>query len=226
MCGRLFQSSSPDDLKRWFGTANLPNTPARYNVAPTQDIAAVRFNPKTGARSLDLLRWGLIPHWSKDKSVGVRMINAQAESIATKPAFRDAFQQRRCIIPADGFYEWGKLADGGKQAYVVRMKGGALFGFAGLWENWRQPDGIWLRSCTIVTVPANALCAPIHDRMPAILAFEDYAPWLGEAGPGGADPGTLLRSFPSEAMELYPVGPAVGNFRNDDPSLIAPLASA
>jgi putative SOS response-associated peptidase YedK len=224
MCGRLFQVSSPEDLKRWFGTSNLPNLPPRYNVAPTQDVAAVRWNPRTGERSLDLLRWGLVPHWAKDVRGAAKLINAQAETVATKPAFRDAFARRRCLIPADGFFEWRRSATE-KEPHVIRMKGGALLAFAGLWANWRQPDGTWLRSCTILTTNANALCVPLHDRMPVIVAPEDYALWLGEREGDAAALMRLLVPFPAEGMESYRVGSEIGNVRNDTPSLIAPVAA-
>jgi putative SOS response-associated peptidase YedK len=138
MCGRFLVSKSHDELRRWFKTTNaVPNFAPSYNVAPTNSIPVVRFNPKTCERSLDLLHWGLIPHWSKDRSGAFKMINARAERTETKPSFRDAFERRRCIVPADGFYEWKKTGTG-KQPYLIRMKEGAVFGFAGLWENWKD----------------------------------------------------------------------------------------
>jgi putative SOS response-associated peptidase YedK len=223
MCGRFVASSSPEEVRRWFKTTNpLPNFGASYNVAPTNSVPVVRFNPKTRERNLDLLHWGLIPHWSKDRSVAYKLINARAEGIETKPSFRDAFAQRRCIIPADGFYEWKKTGTG-KQPYLIRMKGGGLFGFAGLWENWKDERGEWLRSTTIVTTEPNELCAPIHDRMPVILDPADYARWLGEEEASQQELLRMLQAAPAERMECYPVGAAVGNVKNNGASLIERL---
>jgi putative SOS response-associated peptidase YedK len=225
MCGRFFQTSSPEEILRVFGTVNLPNLPARYNIAPTTDVAAVRFNPKTNERRLDLLRWGLIPHWSKDAKGGAKMINARAETVATNGAFKDAFERRRCLIPSDGFYEWRKE---GKERlpYVARLKGGGLYAFAGLWENWKQGDGTWLRSCAIITTTANAICAEVHERMPVFLDPPDFARWLGEEAASEKELLGLLKPYPEERMEVYRVGPAVGNVKNDDPSLLEPLVEA
>jgi putative SOS response-associated peptidase YedK len=156
-----------------FGTKNaLPNYPARFNIAPTDPVLTVRFNPETKERTLDALRWGLVPHWANDLKLGSRMINARAEMVVTIPAFRDAFKSRRCIIPASGFYEW-KQTGGAKQPYAIVPKGEQLFAFAGLWENWRDKAGgesvEWIRTCAIVTGEPDELMAPIHNRMPVIL---------------------------------------------------------
>src|SRR5438477_11274422 len=150
-------------------------------VAPTQDILAVRFNPETKERALDMLRWGLVPYWAKDIKIGFSLINAKAETVAEKPAFREAFTKRRCIIPADGFYEWKKLDAKTKQPYAIVMKDRSVFGFAGLWERWKDKvSGEIVQSCAIVTTEPNEVCAPIHNRMPVILSPENYARWLGE----------------------------------------------
>jgi putative SOS response-associated peptidase YedK len=225
MCGRFLASKSPDEVRRWFKTANaVSNFAPSYNVAPTNSIPVVRFNPKTRERSLDLLHWGLIPHRSKDKSVSHKLINARAEGIESKPSFRDAFASRRCIIPADGFYEW-KRTGSGKQPYLIRMQGGGLFGFAGLWENWKDERGEWLRSATIITTEPNELCAPIHDRMPVILDPVDYGKWLGEEEVGQTALLELLRPAPADRMECFPIGAAIGNVKNNAPGLIQPLSS-
>lgn len=225
MCGRFVSSLPPQEVARWFRTKNLvPNTPPRFNAAPTQDVLAVRYNPKTGERSLDAIRWGLVPHWAKDLSIGSKLINARAEGIAEKPAFRDAFLRRRCLIPSNGFYEWRKDAKP-KQPYLVALKDEEIFAFAGLWENWRDKEhgGEWVRTCTIVTARANEVVAPIHSRMPVILDPQDYATWLGETGADHDELLGLLKPFPAERAEAYPVGPAVNSVRNDDPSLLEPV---
>jgi putative SOS response-associated peptidase YedK len=225
MCGCFLASKSLDELRRWFKTTNaLPNFAPSYNVAPTNSIPVVRLNPKTRERSLDLLHWGLIPHWSKDRSGAFKMINARAEGIDTKPSFRDAFERRRCIVPADGFYEWKKTGTG-KQPYLIRMKRGEVFGFAGLWENWKDERGEWLRSTTIITTQPNELCAPIHDRMPVILDPDDYARWLGEEDASQEELNAMLRPAPAELMEVFPVGAAVGNVKNNSASLARRLSA-
>src|SRR6266478_1605916 len=215
MCGRFLASKSPDEIARWFATRNaIPNSRASYNVAPTQDILAVRFNPETKERTLDALRWGLVPYWAKDIKIGYSLINAKAETVAEKPAFREAFKSRRCLIAADGFYEWKKLDAKTKQPYAITMKDRSLFGFAGLWERWAdKTSGEVVRSCTIITTTPNEITAPIHDRMPVIVAPEDYGKWLGKEV---ADPVRLLqmlKPFPAEAMKVFPVDTRVGNVK-------------
>ena len=203
----------------------MPNYAASYNVAPTNSIAVVRFNPATRQRSLDLLHWGLIPHWSKERGNPAKLINARAESIDTRPSFASAFQSRRCIIPADGFFEW-KKTESGKQPYLTRLKGGGLFGFAGLRENWKDERGEWLRSACIITTEANSLCAPIHDRMPVILDPCGYARWLGEEEEvSPQELKALLRPFDPERMECFPVSAAVGSVKNNDRSLVERVAA-
>jgi putative SOS response-associated peptidase YedK len=220
MCGRFVQKTPLGEIQVLFETVNpVPNAPPHYNAAPTQNLAVVRYNPAAKARSLDLLRWGLVPLWAKDLSFGARCINARAESITRTPAFRDAFERRRCLVPADAFYEWQK--QGGKtQPHAIVPAEGGLFTFAGLWERWRNPaDGSILRSFTIVTGLPNALCQPIHDRMPVILPKSAWRVWLGEeASP--AQLLALLRPYPAELMRAYPIGPAVGNVNNDEPGLL------
>lgn len=228
MCGRFSNLRSwreLHDLYRITDKAPALNVPARYNIAPTQDVLAVRFNPETGERTLDPLRWGLVPHWAKDIGIGNRLINARAEGVAVKPSFRQAFAKRRCLIPADAFYEWRAPADGKgpKQPYAIRMADGHPFAFAGLWENWKDPAGEWVRTCTIITTTANELVARLHDRMPVILAPQAWPKWLGEDPAEPDDLQGMLAPFPADAMEAFPVGRQVNNVRNDGPDLLVPL---
>lgn len=226
MCGRFVQKTPLGAIQVLFETVNgVPNAPPRYNAAPTDTLAVARYNPKTRERSLDLLRWGLVPLWAKDISFGVRCINARAESLSRTPAFRDAFERRRCLVPADAFYEWQKRG-GQTQAYAIVAAEGGVFAFAGLWERWRDPkDGSILRSFTIVTGEPNALCEPIHERMPIILPKSNWPVWLGEEEASPEELYTLLRPYPAELMRAYPIGPAVGNVKNDNPSLLDPIAA-
>jgi putative SOS response-associated peptidase YedK len=227
MCGRFVQKTPLGDIRVLFETANpVPNAPPHYNAAPTQDLAVVRYNPATKARLLDLLRWGLVPLWAKDASFGARCINARAESITRAPAFREAFERRRCLVPADAFYEWRKQG-GNTQPYAIVPAEGELFAFAGLWERWRSPaDGSILRSFTIVTGLPNALCAPIHDRMPVILPKSAWSLWLGEEEASPTEILALLQPYPAEVMRAYPIGPAVGNVKNDEPGLLDAIEEA
>ena len=224
MCGRFVQKTPLGEIRVLFETANpVPNAPPHYNAAPTQDLAVVRYNPQSRERALDLLRWGLVPLWAKDPSIGARCINARAEGIETKPAFRDAFERRRCLVPADGFYEWQK--QGGKtQPYAIVPQEGAIFAFAGLWERWKNPaDGSILRSFAIVTGLPNPLCRPIHERMPVILPKAAWPLWLGEAEASPDELLALLPPYPAELMRAYPIGAAVGNVKNDEPGLLEPI---
>jgi putative SOS response-associated peptidase YedK len=174
---------------------------------------------KTGqGRELAFLRWGLIPSWAKDASIGMKLINARGETLGDKPAFRNAYRHRHCLVPADAFYEWKPVA-GRKQPYCIRMRDQALFGMAGLWEHWVAPDGQVVESCTIVTVDANATVAELHDRMPLILAPADYEAWLG----AGTKEAALPRAVPAEDMVAYPVSPLVSNAKNDVPACLTPI---
>jgi putative SOS response-associated peptidase YedK len=227
MCGRFVQKTPLGEIHVLFETAGpVPNLAPRYNAAPTDGLAVVRYNPQTGTRALDLLRWGLVPLWAKDPSFGPKAINARSETIATNNMFRDAFERRRCLVPADGFYEWQKR-DGETQPYAIVPAESGVFAFAGLWERWKNPqDGSVLRSFTIVTGKPNLLCAPIHDRMPVILPPSAWPLWLGETGASAAALLGLLQPYPAELMRAYPIGPRVGNVRNDDADLLEPLAAA
>ena len=220
MCGRYMLTTPVDALRQLFLFTERPNLQPRYNVAPTQDVPIVRLSREGDRRELILVRWGLVPYWAEDVAIGNRLINARAETVHKTPAFREAYQRRRCLVPADGFFEWRK--DGKvRQPLLVRRQDGAPFAFAGLWERWKQPDGDVLRSCTIITCPPNALVAPVHDRMPVILDAADHAHWLDPEA-GGSD---LLKPCPAEWLEAIPVSTRVNSPQNDDPECIAPLRS-
>jgi putative SOS response-associated peptidase YedK len=167
-------------------------------------------------RELAFLKWGLIPWWAKDAHIGMKLINARAETLADKPAFRDAYRRRHCLVPADAFYEWKPVA-GRKQPYCIRLRDDGPFGMAGLWERWKDPSGQLVESCTIVTVDANSLVAPLHDRMPLILASSDYDAWLA------AETGAVPPAIPAEEMVAYPVSPLVSNAKNDVPACLTPI---
>ena len=229
MCGRVIQASSPSLLSlkivdgmddrdnRW------SNVPPRYNGAPSQDLWVIRRNPATGERSLDLLRWGLIPAWCEARPKPPP-INAAAETLRDRPMFREAYARRRCILPIDGFFEWRAVkGEKVKQPFAIAMKDGSPFGLGALWENWKDPaSGEWLRTFCVVTTRANGLVRPIHNRMPLILRPGDYERWLGPE----PDPRDLLRPFPEEPMTLWPVSTRVNSPKNDDPGLIERMVEA
>ena len=193
----------------------------RYNAAPMQWLPVIRQRP-TGQRVIHRLRWGLVPSWAKDEAIATRLINARGESVAEKPSFRTAFRRRRCIVPANGFYEWKQVA-GGKQPFYIHPVEGEVFGLAGLWERWVHPtDGEEIDTFTIITTEANAVMRPLHERMPVILAPSDYAPWLDTSTQVDHLHG-LLRPCPEAALAMHPVGKAVGNIRNEGAGLIEPL---
>jgi len=217
MCGRYSITTPPDAVRAHFGYGEQPNFPPRYNIAPTQPIPIVRL--EDGARHFALVRWGLIPSWVKDLKKLPMLINARAETAASKPSFRSAMRRRRCLIPADGFYEWQKRGKGAKQPYCIRQRGGGMFAFAGLWETWTGPEGEEIESAAIVTTDANQLLAPIHDRMPVILDPGDYAAWLDNEGTGPDEVQALLRPAPEEWLEAYPISTRVNRVANDDASV-------
>jgi putative SOS response-associated peptidase YedK len=223
MCGRYSLTTPVEALRRLFGFAELPNLAPRYNIAPTQDVPVVRFGPDD-ARHLGLLRWGLIPSWARDRAMGNRLINARAEGVATTPAFRAAFKSRRCLVPADGFYEW-RTENGIRQPWRITLGDGGPFAFAGLWEAWRDPaSGQVVESFAIITTDANALVKPIHDRMPVILDPQDYDRWLTASA---TDPGLgLLRPCAADRLRAYRVDPIVNNPRNDDPACLVEKPAA
>ncbi|MFQ6017387.1 MAG: SOS response-associated peptidase, partial [Kiloniellaceae bacterium] len=236
MCGRYSLTTPVEALRALFGFPERPNLAPRANIAPTQDVAALRLGAagdggETGGgaepgRRFVWLRWGLIPAWAKDLAIGNRLINARAEGVAEKPAFRAAFRKRRCLILADGFYEWRKEA-GRRQPYRITLPEGGPFAFAGLWERWTAPPGgpaaaERIESCTIITTEANALLRPLHNRMPVILDPAALAAWLDPETPPD-EARALLRPDPGAAMTLYRVSPRINDAANDDPALIAPI---
>ena len=225
MCGRFTLSTPAQTLQQIFDLSETPDLPPRYNIAPSEAIATIRLPAPQAGRRLDLLRWGLVPPWAKAPDVGARMINARAETAATNPAFRAAFRRRRCLVPADGFYEWQRLERRNKQPFYIRMRDGLPFAFAGLWEYWEGPQGDALETCTILTTEPSELVRPVHDRMPVILDPRDWDLWLD---PGVQDPARLqplLHPYPAENMTAFPVSQAVNNPANDREECVAPLAS-
>jgi putative SOS response-associated peptidase YedK len=225
MCGRYVQYSPTDDIADLFGAAiEIEGFAPRYNAAPMQWLPVIRRRP-SGERVLQALRWGLLPSWAKDETIAARLINARAETLAEKPAFRAAYRARRCIVPADGFYEWAKRPDG-KQPYFIHAADGTLLAFAGLWERWTRPaDGEVIDSFTIVTTEANPRIRPLHDRMPVILEREVVDVWLDPK----TDPArlsALLMPGAEERLAMHPVSRAVGNVRNEGQELIAAVSDA
>jgi putative SOS response-associated peptidase YedK len=232
MCGRFTLTAEPGVVARRFGApptqgggstprSSVEDAPS-YNIAPTQTVVTVTDD---GARHLEAMRWGLIPSWAKDPKMGSRLINARAETLAEKPAFREALRRRRCLIPADGFYEWVAVPGRkSKQPMHVRLRSGEPFAFAGLWDEWRPPEGgPAVRTCTIVTTTPNELMATLHHRMPVILDPDTEGLWLD---PTIVDPDRLLSRlapYPAEAMEAYPVAPAVNSVANDSAQLLLPI---
>jgi putative SOS response-associated peptidase YedK len=223
MCGR-FTLFEPDKiLAREFGVSDFPPGSPRYNIAPSQLLTAVRTTPTGSGREIALLRWGLIPSWSKDPAIGNRLINARAETAREKPSFRNAFRRHRCLIPASGFYEWLRW-EHGKQPYFVRMRDSHPFAFAGLWDRWESPDEGAVETCAILTTAANDVLAPIHDRMPVILPPGEYDRWLDPSLLDTDSLAPLLVPFPPEEMLAFPVSPRVNAPSTDDEGCIAPLS--
>lgn len=219
MCGRYTIFIDPEQLaERFQASLPLEGLQPRYNAAPTQALPVLL---NQGERRIQLLRWGLIPSWAKDPTIGNRMINARAETVAQKPSFRAAFQRRRCLVLADGFYEWQKTPQG-KVPMRIALKSGEPFAFAGLWEQWTGAQGEPLRTFTIITTTPNALLAPIHNRMPVVLSPEHESQWL-DAAAGQERWLEVLRPYPAERMMAYPVSKRVNSPANDDPSVIVSL---
>lgn len=221
MCGRFSLASDLEDLQELLPGVTLPETLLpRYNIAPTQEVAVVANHAD---RKLEFFRWGLIPSWAKDPQIGAQMINARAESLAQKPAFRIAYRRRRCLVLADGFYEWRREeGTSRKTPLYIRLRSGKPFAFAGLWEVWQPADEAPILSCTIITTVPNALIEPIHNRMPVILAPEAYAHWLAPEERTPAELEGWLRPYPAEEMEAYAVSTLVNNPRVDSPACITP----
>ena len=222
MCGRFTQAADGEIIARVFDLPEAPELSPRYNIAPTQDVAALRL-AESGGRELVQLHWGLIPPWAKERAMGARMINARAETLAEKPAFRSAFRARRCLIVADGFYEWQKLGTR-KQPHFIGFRDGRPFAFAGLWERWHGGGEEAVESCTIVTTEANELLAPIHDRMPVIVDPDDFAFWIDPSQKETDRLAGLLRPYPPGPLEAYPVSLLVNSPANDTPACRKRLA--
>lgn len=226
MCGRFFRHSPREDAATSFRAVigEILGDDGGYNIAPTQQVLTVRFNPKTGQRSLDDLHWGLIPHFANDRKIAWKTINARAETVDKTASFRTAFAKRRCLVVADGFFEW-KAIGKKKQPYAIALKSRLPFGIAGLWENWRDPaTGEWLRSCAIVTTEANELVGRIHDRMPVILEPSAHARWLGEEPAEPAELKALLKPYDAHAMVMWPVSAQMNKPGGaDDASVLEPV---
>jgi len=224
MCGRFTLITDPAQLQIAFPWVSFPNAmqniPPRYNIAPSQPVAVI---PNTPPHLPDFFTWGLVPSWAKDPQIGYRLINARAETLARKPSFRNAYRRRRCLILADGFYEW-KAGTNPRQKtpYFIHMKDKSPFAIAGLWEIWQSADGSEIKSCTIITTQPNSLLKPIHNRMPVILKKQDYPVWLSpdEQPPENIQP--LLAPYPADKMIAYPVSRRVNNPTNDSPECIQP----
>jgi putative SOS response-associated peptidase YedK len=221
MCGRYVRKSTRREIAAWFGVepGEEDDWVASYNVAPQTFQPVVRLNRDTGMREIALMRWGLIPYWAKDAKIGYSTINAKAETVATAPAFREAFKRRRCLVLADAFYEWQKLDPKHKQPFAIALASREPYGFAGLWERWKDPaTREWLETFSIITTDANQVVAPLHNRMPVIIERKDYARWL--EGDQNQPPLDLLRPFPAEQMTAWKVDRAVGNVNNDAAQLL------
>ena len=224
MCGRFAFYSPHEAVQRFFGIDDPPlPRPARWNIAPGGDIVVVRV-AADGQRSLVAMHWGLVPSWTRARDGRARLINARAETLAEKPSFRAAFRRRRCLVPADGYYEW-RQEPHGKQPYLIQAQDGVPFGMAALWESWRDPvSGEPLTSCAIITCAATGAVQHIHERMPVVLAPTDFAPWLDPAATDPAAPTALLAAPSGVALRAVPVSRRVNSPRNDDPELLLPAA--
>lgn len=221
MCGRFSQSQPTEAIAQAFQLTAVPPLTPRYNIAPTQYIGTVLQTPDQ-ARQFKMLHWGLIPSWAKDRKLGAKLINARAETVAEKPAFRSAFKQRRCLVVTDGFYEWQRQ-EKQKQPFYFRVENGRPFAFAGLWERWEDEHGEPVESCTFLTIDANELMKPIHNRMPVILAPHDYDVWLDPKVKNPEVLQALLRPYPSAEMTAYPVSKAVNKSSNNSAECIAKI---
>lgn len=216
MCGRFSFVIEDALIRERFGVrVQTAIYKARYNCAPAQELAVIT---SEAPDELRFFRWGLIPSWAKEPSIGHRMINARAETLQEKPSFRNIYRSKRCLVPATGFYEWRKA--GGKTPYNIRLRGGKAFCFAGLWDRWHSPEGSVIQSFTIITTEPNELIKPIHDRMPVIMEQMEEQRWLTEKDPSALT--TLLRPYPAGEMEAYPVSSLVNSPRNDSPELTEP----
>jgi putative SOS response-associated peptidase YedK len=222
MCGRYTLSSTPEDFAQTFDLHQRPELVPRFNVAPAQLVAVVALKGDGRTRGLAQLRWGFVPYWAQNPNMGPRPINARAETVAVKPPFDQAFRERRCLIPADGFFEWATEAKK-RVGYHFRLKAGGVMAFAGIWDVWKAEGQPTLATCAIITVEANDLVRPFHDRMPAILSPGQFDRWMGFDTPEKELLGALAR-FPAEQLEVVRVSPAVNKVQNDTPECVAPAA--
>jgi putative SOS response-associated peptidase YedK len=216
MCGRYRLSRRKQLVEEYFDTADWQDDwSPRYNIAPTQPVPVIRQNPKEPVRQLALMKWGLVPSWAKNASGAAGMINARSETAATKPAFRDPLKFRRCLIPADGFYEWKKEGKA-KQPFCFEVNERELFGFAGLWDGWKDPNGNWIKSCSILTTTPNAVTSAVHDRMPVIVDPDFYDLWLDPGMTDAQIVSELLKPYDARLMRGYPVTTRINHVANDD----------
>ena len=226
MCGRYRLSRRKQLVEEHFDSAPWDDDwNPRFNIAPTQPVPVIRQNPKEPVRDLSLMKWGLIPAWSKDLSSAARMINARSETAHTLPAFREAMKLRRCLVPADGFYEWQRRGSA-KQPFCFEVGDGGLFAFAGLWERWRDPSGQWVKSCSILTTTPNAVTSAIHDRMPVILDPDSYDLWLDPGMRDVAAASDLLKPYDARQMRCFPVSTRINHVANDDEECSRPVEPA
>jgi putative SOS response-associated peptidase YedK len=226
MCGRYRLSRRKQILEEHFDTADWQDDwSSRYNIAPTQPVPVIRQHPKEAVRQISSMRWGLVPSWAKSPSGAAGMINARSETAAAKPAFRDPLKFRRCLIPADAFYEWKRIGTS-KQPYCFELNDGKLFAFAGLWDGWKDGNGNWLRTCTILTTTPNAVTSAVHDRMPVILDPGNYDLWLDPGMQNVAAVSELLMPYDARLMRSYPVSSRVSNVANDDEECARPVEIA
>lgn len=223
MCGRYKLSRRKQIIEEHFACAVWGEEwSSRYNIAPTQQVPMIRQNPQKAARELVLMKWGLIPHWAKDASGAAGMINARSETASTKPAFCDPLKFRRCLIPADGFYEWARTGKA-KQPYCFEVNDGELFAFAGLWDRWKDANGNWVKSCSILTTTPNAVTSAVHDRMPVILDPDSYDPWLDPGMNDGATASELLKPFDARLMRYCAVSIRINYVSKDDEECSRPV---
>ena len=222
MCGRYAITTAPEAMRQLFGYPEQPSFPPRYNIAPTQPVPVVRIDQ--GKRQFALVRWGLIPYWVKDPRNFAQLHVARSESVNDKPAFRNAMRRRRCLVPADGFYEWSE--HGPKRPFFIRPRPGGPIAFAGLWETWMGPNGEEVESVAVITTPANRTLRAIAERMPAILPPAAFEPWLDCAHVDGETAAAFLMPAPEELLEAYEVSTAVNRAANDGPELLMRLAAA